>query len=148
MSYSIFDKIWSDLNISWHLTFSYQKEKSLWCVSFFVGYMLILFYSMTSNSPVISEKKKVFGYVCGSPKWKVKGQLDVGTYIKPLSFLESIMISDLKQLFKNEHFNMSYLGWKVNLELWNLFIVPSSENNDLGFSSLQKNRSSFKSFPN
>ena len=37
---------------------------------------------------------------------------------------------------------MSDLGWKVNLDLWILFIDTrlnkSSENNDFGFNSVQK----------
>ena len=35
---------------------------------------------------------------------------------------------------------MSDLGWKVNFDLWNLFIdfVSTSENNDFGFNSIQK----------
>ena len=84
--------------------------KLLWCVSFFVGYILISFYSMTSNSPVISEKKRCLDMYVAVQHERSKVSLTVGTYIKPLSFLKSIMISDLKQLFKNEHFNMSYLG--------------------------------------
>ena len=70
---------------------------------------------MTSNSPVISEKKRCLDMYVAVQNERSKVSLTIGTYIKPLSFLESIKISeseysDLKQLFKNEHFNMSYLG--------------------------------------
>ena len=41
------------------------------------------------------------------------------------------------------------LGWKVNLDLWNLFVDTrlniSSENNDFGFHSIQK--TTFQKFP-
>ena len=69
------------------------------------------------------------------------------TYCKESSYEIWVRLAEwfLRKLCLNILMGLQYeqLDWKVNLDLWNLFIAIvtlnlSSENNDIGFSSFQK----------